>query len=259
MRAHAHPQPTLPHKQAVLPGRLLTRNVIRARQSSPTEPLLYHGTMPSAEQWIVLARILRPQGRKGEVLADLFTDFPDRFDQRPRVWLAPQGFAESAFEPAALTPSSATPRSAEVAAHWLPTGRNAGRIVLHFAGVTTIEQAELLAGDEVIIPLEERLPLEEGAAYISDLIGSTVYDSGIPLGIVESVEFATTPDGTRRLDDAAPLLAVRAPNGEELLIPFAQAFLLDLDLPGRAIRMSLPEGLATINAPQTQIDPSRER
>ena len=52
--------------------------------------------MESASQWIVLAHILRPQGRKGEVLADLFTDFPDRFSQHPRVWLAPAGFADRA-------------------------------------------------------------------------------------------------------------------------------------------------------------------
>ena len=49
--------------------------------------------MDPTSQWIVLAQILRPQGRKGEVLADLFTDFPERFDEHPGVWLAPSGFA----------------------------------------------------------------------------------------------------------------------------------------------------------------------
>ena len=45
-----------------------------------------------------LARSPGPQGRKGEVLADLFTDFPERFDEHPGVWLAPSGFAEQVLE-----------------------------------------------------------------------------------------------------------------------------------------------------------------
>jgi 16S rRNA processing protein RimM len=225
--------------------------------------------MASASQWIVLARILRPQGRRGEVLADLFTDFPQRFAQQPRVWLAPQGFADS---PAAgqlagdITPTdpasaeksadgpppsgnlSASPAQlAEVASHWLPVGRNAGRIVLRFAGIDTIEQAALLAGFEVLVPLAERTPIDSGAAYISDLIGCTVFDHGQPLGTVASVDFPTTPDGARRLDAAAPLLVLATPSGDEVLVPFARAFLVELDPAAKSIRMALPEGLAEIN------------
>jgi len=200
--------------------------------------------MESASEWIVLAHILRPQGRKGEVLADLFTDFPERFDQHPRVWLAPAGFAEQ--EPAAPA-SNSSAKEADVAAHWLPVGKNAGRIVLHFAGVDTIEKAELLAGKEVIVPLTERLPLESGAAYISDLVGCTVYDRDTAVGVVESVEFPTSPDGSRRLDDAAPLLAVTSAERDEILIPFASAFIVAIDLAAKSIRMTLPEGLTQIN------------
>jgi 16S rRNA processing protein RimM len=198
--------------------------------------------MEPTSQWIVLAHILRPQGRKGELLADLFTDFPERFDRHPQVWLAAQGFADRADG------DSASIEPAEVVSHWRPVGRNAGRIVLRFAGVDSIEQAERLAGRDVLVPLSERLPLDPGAAYISDLIGCTVYDRGIALGVVDGVHFATSPDGSRRLEEAAPLLAVKPPEGEEILVPFASAFLLELDVAGRAIRMALPEGLAQINA-----------
>lgn len=212
--------------------------------------------MEAASQWIVLAHLLRPQGRKGEVLADLFTDFPERFDTHPHVWLAPQGFAD---QPHSDPPTSPT-QQADVSAHWLPVGRNAGRIVLHFAGVDTIEQAEKLSGKEVLVPLSERLPLDSDASYISDLIGCTVYDRDQPLGTVESVEFPTTPDGTRRLEDAAPLLAVTSPAGDEILIPFARAFILQLDPAAKSIRMSLPEGLAEINLQgSAQTDRAPER
>jgi 16S rRNA processing protein RimM len=202
--------------------------------------------MESAAQWIVLAHILRPQGRKGEVLADLFTDFPERFDQHSQVWLAVQGFADRA---AADSDSAQQPTPTGIASHWLPVGRNAGRIVLHFSGIDTIEQAEQLAGKEVIVPLTERLPLDPGATYISDLIGCTLYDHGVAVGIVEDVQFPTSPDGSRRLEEAAPLLAVTSAKGDEILIPFAAAFLLDLDVAAKSIRMALPEGLAEINLP----------
>jgi 16S rRNA processing protein RimM len=201
-------------------------------------------SMDSTSQWIVLAHILRPQGRKGEVLAELYTDFPDRFVQHPSVWLATPGFDGSAALP---LPAAGQPQAVEVAAHWLPLGKNAGRIVLHFAGVHTIEQAEKLSGKEVVVPRTERLPLDPGAAYISDLVGCTVYDGDRPLGIVDDVQFPTTPDGVRRLEDAAPLLSILSPEGDELLVPFASAYLLELNVAAQSIRMELPEGLADIN------------
>ena len=197
--------------------------------------------MDSSPQWIVLAQILRPQGRKGEVLADLYTDFPERFGGQARVWLGPPGFAD---QPSADTNAA---QAAEVVSHWLPVGKNAGRIVLHFGGVDSIEQAEKLAGKEVVVPATERVPLEPCAAYISDLVGCTVYDGDRALGVVDGVQFPTSPDGTRRLEEAAPLLSIQPPEGDEILIPFANAFLLELDVAGKTIRMALPQGLAEIN------------
>jgi 16S rRNA processing protein RimM len=197
--------------------------------------------MPSDAQWVVLARILRPQGRKGEVLAELLTDFPERFASHPRVWIAPQGFADSAIAAPELA------RQIEVASHWLPVGRNAGRIVLGFAGVESIEQAENLASEEVVVPVRERVPLEAGAAYISDLIGCSVYDRDSLVGVVEDVQFPTTPDGTRRLEEAAALLAVISAEGDEVLVPFASAFVVEIDTAAKAIRMALPEGLVQVN------------
>jgi 16S rRNA processing protein RimM len=198
--------------------------------------------MEVSPQWIVLARLLRPQGRKGELLAELSTDFPERFSESPDVWLAPEGFAGSEF---AGPDAAAT--AARVADFWLPVGRNAGRIVLHFDGVDSIEAAEKIAGKEVVVPIDRRVPLDEDAAYIDDLVGCAVYDGETLLGTIESVEFPATPDGLRRLEEAAPLLAIASVAGDEVLVPFAKAFLVSVDLPGKTIRMQLPEGLAEIN------------
>jgi 16S rRNA processing protein RimM len=199
--------------------------------------------MSSPIEWVLLARILRPQGRKGEVLADLFTDFPERFGSRPAVWLAPNGFTER------QEVSTSAPETAEIVAHWLPVGRNAGRVVLQFSGVDSISAAEQLSGKEVIVPAEARMPLEDGAAYISDLVDCTVYDRGEPIGKVTDVQFATTPDGTRRLEEATPLLVIDAPDSSEVLVPFAKAYLVELDMESKTIRMELPEGLAEVNRP----------
>lgn len=200
--------------------------------------------MSESSEWVLLARVLRPQGRKGEVLADLFTEDTDRFETHPGVWLAPAGFAEAQADAGGRT---AVPERATVSAHWLPVGRNAGRIVLHLVGVSTIEQAEALSGREVVILASERRPLEDGAVYISELVGASLFDGAVKIGVVEDVQFPTTPDGGRRLDEAAPLLSVRSPDGEEILVPFVSAYLVEMDLTGRTIRMTLPEGLVTVN------------
>ena len=151
-------------------------------------------SMEPTSQWIVLAHLLRPQGRKGDVLADLRTDFPERFERHPRVWLAAQGFADCAGGDAASVP-------AEVVSHWLPVGRDAGRIVLRFAGIDGIAQAERLAGKDVLVPIGERLPLDPGAAYISDLIGCMVYDAASSWGRWTPCSLPRRPmalDGWRR-------------------------------------------------------------
>lgn len=195
--------------------------------------------MEDDSNWIVLAQLLRPQGRKGELLAELHTDFPERFTDRCRVYLAVEDFNGD--------PSEA--RAAEVESHWLPVGKNQGRVVLKLAGIDSISDAEKLAGLEVIVPHEERLPLDEEANYISDLVGCTVYDGPEPVGIIEDVQFATTPDGLRRLEETAPMLVLRSsgPNGDELLVPFAKDFLVRVDAEARRVDMILPVGLLDVN------------
>jgi len=191
----------------------------------------------STPAWIVLAHLLRPQGRRGELLAELFTDFPKRFEDQGRVFLAAPGFDGDESEA----------RPAEVVAFWLPIGKNEGRVVLQFAGIDTISDAETIAGLDVIIPREERLPLEDESVYISELIGCTVYDGPTQVGVVDDVQFAMTADGGRRLEDAAPLLAVISVEGDEILIPFAKAFLVRVDTETKRIEMTLPEGLIDVN------------
>lgn len=193
--------------------------------------------MSERHRWTVLAHLLRPQGRKGEILADLLTDFPEQFRQRPEVYLAAPGYSGTASEA----------RAVQITASWLPLGRNEGRIVFGLSGVDSINSAESLAGLDVLIPAHERLPLEDGSEYVDDLVGCTVYDGAQAIGVVTDVEFSATPDGTRRLKDVAPLLTVVTQAGDEVLIPFVQAFLRAQDTSAKEIRMELPAGLVDLN------------
>ncbi len=186
--------------------------------------------------WLVLASLLRPQGRKGELLAELLTDFPDRLVGRQGLLLIPSG----------STADASSARHVEITSSWLPVGKNKGRVVLHFSGVDTISQAEEIAGFDLVVPDSNRVPLEDGSVYISDLIGCNLFDDAKPVGQVTDVQFPSSVDGAR-LSDAAAVLTVLEEDGSEFLVPFVEAFVKNLDLPGRRLDMSLPAGLIDIN------------
>lgn len=189
------------------------------------------GAPDTHEQWVWLARIRRPQGRKGEVFCDILTDFPEKFQERRRLWLL------AALEPK-RPPESLGPRPIELIHHWL----HKGGIVLHFAGVDSISAADQIAGMIVAIPREERAALAEGAVYIADLVGSALVDIANPhaaviVGEIEDVERDVGP---------VPILIVRGAKGE-VLIPFAKDYLRRVDLEGKRVEMALPEGLVDLN------------
>ena len=203
--------------------------------------------MTAPESWVWLARIRRTQGRKGEVFAEILTDFPEKFADRRQLWLLSENVEKGAgfspnINPALAAGASAPggiPRPVELVHHWL----HKGGIVLHFAGIDSISAAETLAGLIVAIPRAERAPLAPGEAYIGDLIGCTLIDltpaEPVTVGTIEDVDRTAGP---------APLLVVQSPSGE-VLIPFAKNYLRSLDLNARRIEMALPEGLTNLNQP----------
>ena len=119
--------------------------------------------MAAAEPWVWLARIRRTQGRKGEVFADILTDFPEKFAERKRLWLLrgtapPAGTPRPAAVLDADQADDAAAREVELVAHW----QHKGGIVLHFAGVDSISDAEKLAGlapNMTALALVKPLPL----------------------------------------------------------------------------------------------------
>ncbi|MGA9060562.1 MAG: ribosome maturation factor RimM [Terracidiphilus sp.] len=199
--------------------------------------------MPKAPgAWVWLARICRPQGRKGEVFAEILTDFPEKFATRRQLWLMPEGVSAKAGSSEMAGEALWTPREVELTDYWL----HKGGVVLHFAGVGSISAAEGLTGLIVAIPRAERAELAGGEAYISDLIGCALFDvskvavagtAPVPVGVIEEVDRAAGP---------APLLIVRGPVGE-IQIPFAKSYLRRIDLEAKRVEMALPEGLVGLN------------
>ena len=190
-------------------------------------------------RWVALARLLRPQGRRGELLSDLLTDLdPDvQFAAGRQVTLAPA----TANAPA----PGAAPTTIE--SFFLPTGKNAGRVVLKLAGCDSISEAELLAGRQLLVPAKELPALDPDTFYVADLIGCTLFNGPTPVGTVVDVQFAVSPDGKTRLPEAAPLLGIEltnaGPDDDPILIPFVLVHLTSVDLASKQIHMNLPEGL----------------
>jgi 16S rRNA processing protein RimM len=127
-------------------------------------------------------------------------------------------------------------REITLESHWL----HKGRVVLKFAGIDSINDAEGLRGFDVVIPASERAELNDGSVYISDLIGCEVVDLAS-----EAHSIGTIAD----VDRQASLLIVQPAKGGEHLIPFAQAYLVKIDVAAKRVEMRLPEGLLEINAP----------
>lgn len=178
---------------------------------------------------VTLARILRPRGRRGEVAAEILTDFPDRLTQ---------------LENALLWDGNHVPRKAAIRACWLSRGHG-GQAIFHFENSDSISDAEKLVGLEIQVPIADRVALPADNYYVSDLTGCEVMEqreSGqCKIGIVRDVQF-TGEDIT-----GTPNLVLESADGE-LLIPLATEICKRIDVAARRIEVVLPEGLLKLNS-----------
>jgi 16S rRNA processing protein RimM len=183
------------------------------------------GQSPRADR-VTLARVLRPHGVRGEVAAEILTDFPERLTRLKSVEL--------------WNEKTAAVKLVAVRKCWLSHSRG-GQAIFHFENSDSISDAEKLVGLEVQIPLAERVSLPDASYYVTDLIGCEVCErNGAAVGRVRDVQF--TGEGAAR----NPILVVDSADGE-LLIPLAQEICERVDVKARRIEVSLPEGLRDLN------------
>jgi len=168
--------------------------------------------------WITLAVLGPTHANRGEITGVAMSGKLERFRKLREVWL----FGESE-----------EPRPVEVESVW----EHGNRLVFKFRGIDSISDAEVWRGAEVRVPVSEREPLEEGAYYLSDLIGCEVWDR-------------------KRGDHAGWVAAIREFGGPALLelnngllIPYVKAICVHIDPAARRIDVDLPEGLRELNQP----------
>ena len=163
---------------------------------------------------VAIAKIVKPQGNRGEVAAEIWTDFPDRFR-----------FVKEVL----LQRSQEEPRTFSLESFWF----HKKRVILKFFGVDNRSMAEELRDCEVKIPESQRMPLAEGTYYQHELLDCIVKDrQGRSLGKISEVV------GT----EGNYLLKVSRDAGD-FLIPFAQSLLVQASVKDKELVCDLPEGL----------------
>lgn len=166
------------------------------------------------EELVAIAKIVKPRGLKGEVVAELLTDFPERFE---------------ALESVTAVGQDGRRRELKIEDFWFQSGR----VVLKFAGHDTVESGETLRGLDVCVPESETVRLDEGEYFDWQLAGCTV--KTIDGTLIGEVRELMRTGGTE-------ILVVQG-DAKEYLIPFAETICPEVDIEKRLIRVDPPDGL----------------
>jgi len=164
---------------------------------------------------VVIARIVKARGVRGELACSVDTDFPARFALLTNVTVRmPDG--------ARL--------SVAIEGHWF----HQRRVILKFKGFDTMTSAQTLVGGSLVIPEADELPLDDDQFYERRLIGSTVVTAtGDEVGEVKRLMRTGGTD----------LLVIEGHAGREHLVPFADAICTDVDVDAKRITIEPPDGL----------------
>jgi 16S rRNA processing protein RimM len=193
------------------------------------------------QRFVTVARILRARGNKGEVAAELLTDFPERLPEIKEMFLRADSGAR---------------RGVVLREFWVDRN-HPGKAVFHFEDIDSINDAEKLRGLEVQIPFEQRAQVPSGSFFLTDLIGCSVFELVATASPVSSspCSLAEAPALLGKVRDVyfpgegqpgTPLLAVDTSRGE-VLVPLAEDICTMIEITARRIEVKLPEGLRDLN------------
>ncbi len=166
------------------------------------------------EDLVAIANIVRTRGLKGEVVADVLTDFPDRFASLDTVTAIRESGERSELK---------------IERFWFQNGR----VILKFGGFDTVENAETLRNVEICIPEAEAVELQEDEFFDWQLAGCQV----------ESLDGSAIGEVIQLMRTGGTELLVVKGEAKEYLIPFATAICVDVDIENKLIRIDPPEGL----------------
>lgn len=164
---------------------------------------------------VVIARIVKARGIRGEVACDLATDFPERFQQ---------------IEDTTVVMPGGLRLGLKLENHWF----HKDRVILKFASYDTMNDAERLVGGVLVISDSDTLELEEDEFYEYDIIGlEAVTVEGNKIGQVMDLLHTGSSD----------LLVIEGENKREILIPFVDDICKEVDLEAKRIIIDPPDGL----------------
>jgi len=163
---------------------------------------------------VAIARLVRSRGIKGELVAEILTDFPERFELlKTVISVNPQGDR----------------RELKIEKSWFQSGR----IVLKFEGYDSIESAETLRNLELCVPESDAVGLASDEFFEWSLKGCEVENvDGTVIGTVSEVMRTGGTD----------LLVVKGA-AKEYLIPFAESICTEVDIDNKLIKVDPPDGL----------------
>lgn len=168
---------------------------------------------------VIVARAVRTRGLRGELVAELLTDFPERFSKTTTLL--------------AICPSQSLCR-VELEAHWFQSGR----VILKLAGVDSIETAQAFVGCSFGIPETEATLLDADEYYDWQLESCQVETiDGVLLGVVREVLHT----------GGVPVLLIEGEGGREHLVPLAKTICTEVDTTRKLIRVDAPEGLLELD------------
>ena len=163
---------------------------------------------------ILVGRVVKPHGVKGEFSMKSFADSPFLFDEVDELLLAPEGRRPRAYAIEAIRPYK-------------------GLMLVKLEGVNDRDQAETLRGHLVHVPEQELPELEEGEFYLYEIEGFEVFDaSGVQLGTVDGF-----------LDGPQEIWIVKPESGEDILLPANDETVREVDMDAGRITVNPPEGL----------------
>lgn len=185
----------------------------RKASNSPETPGAEPGTAQDAHQdWVAIGEIAGTFGISGELKVAPLTDFPERFERTPSIYIGEK---------------RAPYRILQARSH-------KQLILLRLEGIADVDAAERLRGATLWIPASQITALPQDQFYVHDLIGMRVrHVSGDDLGTIADVLSSPGND----------LFVIRTPNGREVLLPAVKAFIPSIDTSARLITVDPIPGL----------------
>ncbi len=182
------------------------------------------------EHFVGIARIVKTRGIRGEVSAELLTDFPERFASvgQVRILCSENQYWE------------------DLERYWF----HQERIILKFRDRDLPDAVQELVGGEVQIPEDQRVSLPEGSYYDSDLIGCRVLEGEELLGKVFRI---------LRMGAEMSNLVIVGEKGQELMVPLVQKMITRIDVQQKLIQVKLPPGLVELASQEGKRGKGRRR